>query len=43
MPKYRAKEREQERIYNKEADSYKLLPNYVRRLKKANPKTFAKI
>jgi hypothetical protein len=43
MPRYRARERGQERIYGKEADSYKLLPDYVRRLKEANPGTFAKI
>jgi hypothetical protein len=43
MPRYRARERGRERIYNKKANSYKLLLDYVRRLKEANPKTFAKI
>jgi hypothetical protein len=43
MPKYRIRKQRQERIYNKKADSYKLLLNYVWRLKKSNLKTFAKI
>ena len=43
MPIYRAREQGREQIYGDEAQSYRLLPDYVGRMKETDKNTYDKI